>query len=527
MKTIFVLFLLFANIGIFAQSKTISQVDLLRAAEEESNEATIDFLASPQLAMSNADYMVTPGDVYSLTFAVGTNAVSYTIPVDTTYKIRVANLAVLDATGRSFLWLKSEVEKIVTKNFPMSGVQFVHISPATFKVTLLGEVTETTERNAWALSRLSSVIGNSLTRYASVRDVVVISASGREKTYDLFKASRLGDMSQDPYLRPGDVIVFKRFERRVTVYGAVERPGSYDLLPGENLRSLIDFYGDGLTETADVTRMEIVRTLFENAGVAKSLYLGEKEYNSDYELKCYDTLKIASYSDLRPVMFIEGAVFSASFLDSTSMDSPTDASGIVDSTSSDLISLDLSSLDSNSLDSSNRLTVAFNEGENYAYLARRVKKIFSEISDLSAAYIVRGNERFPVDLNSFLYDANFYSDYFVEKNDVLVVPFRQLFVSVAGSVVAPGRYPYIPDRNWEYYIGLAGGFIPAQNSRKSITIVDVAGNELSKSDVVTPEATITAKANSFTYYFNQYAPVVTTILSLVTSVFSIIAATAN
>ena len=107
----------------------------------------------------------------------------------------------------------------------------------------------------------------------------------------------------------------------------------------------------------------------------------------------------------------------------------------------------------------------------------------------------------------------------------MILPFKQYFVSVAGSVIKPGRYPYIPDRTWDYYIGLAGGFIKEQNKNDTISIVDINGKELSKTEYITPECTITAATNSGLYYFNLYAPVITTILSVITTAISILAVT--
>ena len=54
---------------------------------------------------------------------------------------------------------------------------------------------------------------------------------------------------------------------------------------------------------------------------------------------------------------------------------------------------------------------------------------------------------------------------------------------------------------------------------------DIDGNKYSKKENITPETTITANTNSGLYYFNQYAPVITTILSLVASTLSILAVT--
>jgi protein involved in polysaccharide export with SLBB domain len=162
---------------------------------------------------------------------------------DSTYRIRVANLAVVDVAGKTYPELKQLVESIVVKNYPMSGVQFVLATPAVFKVTLKGEVNSVQERNAGALSRLSTVVAGSFTAYSSTRDIEITSLSGKKKSCDLFKADRLGDLSQNPYVRPGDVITIKRTSRRVTVNGAIERPGAYQLLEGENYAALVTSYG--------------------------------------------------------------------------------------------------------------------------------------------------------------------------------------------------------------------------------------------------------------------------------------------
>ena len=114
-----------------------------------------------QLAMSESSYPVTAGDVYTLAFAAGATPVSYSIPVDSTYKIRIANLGVIDCKNLTYLQLKNIVTGIVQKNYPMGGVQFVLTSPATFRVTITGEVVKTVQKNAWALTRLSTFIKES------------------------------------------------------------------------------------------------------------------------------------------------------------------------------------------------------------------------------------------------------------------------------------------------------------------------------------------------------------------------------
>jgi hypothetical protein len=171
---------------------------------------------------------------------------------------------------------------------------------------------------------------------------------------------------------------------------------------------------------------------------------------------------------------------------------------------------------------SNKLTVRYNQGENYASLVQRNRGWFSAVSDTQNAYLIRGTERIPLNINPMLYDSSYRSQYFVERNDTLIIPFRQYFVTVAGAVVKPDRYPYIPDREWDYYVALAGGFIKERNSREAVTIKDISGKTMKKGDPILPETVITAKTNAGLYFFNQYAPVVTTVLSIVTTLISVL-----
>ncbi|MBR1405306.1 MAG: ligand-binding protein, partial [Treponema sp.] len=168
-----------------------------------------------------------------------------------------------------------------------------------------------------------------------------------------------------------------------------------------------------------------------------------------------------------------------------------------------------------------RVAATFNNGEDYAYFVRRNKDWFRPESDLANAYIIRDGNIIPMDLTPMLYDASFYANTEIQANDTLIVPFRQYFVSVAGAVALPGRYPYIPNRTWDYYIGLAGGFDFNKNSFDSIKIRGADGKRLSKNDIITPETTITANSNSFYFKFNRYAPIITTTLTAIISVITV------
>ena len=65
------------------------------------------------------------------------------------------------------------------------------------------------------------------------------------------------------------------------------------------------------------------------------------------------------------------------------------------------------------------------------------------------------------------------------------------------------------------------GFDPVRNAFEDVAITDITGKKLGKGDEITPETIITAKTNGGLYYFNQFAPVITTVLSIASTFLSL------
>jgi hypothetical protein len=130
-----------------------------------------------------------------------------------------------------------------------------------------------------------------------------------------------------------------------------------------------------------------------------------------------------------------------------------------------------------------------------------------------------------VDLRPFLYSNDFSKDMALENGDTIIIPFRQYFILVSGAVKAPGRYPYVPDRRVEYYINLAGGRDDLLNNGRGITAFDMNNKSLPLSEYIPPESMISVPTNTLLARFNQFGPIVTSILSIVSATLSILAIT--
>jgi protein involved in polysaccharide export with SLBB domain len=374
----------------------------------------------------------------------------------------------------------------------------VIVIPYRLFYTITGEVSAAGSRPLNSLTRLSSLLTD-LTDKASSRLVTVQSGTAGPVVYDLFQARRFGDSSQDPYVRPGDRIVIHPAGRKVSIAGEVFRSGTYELLPGEELRSLVEYYGDGFTLAADPSRIRLTRISAEAAGETKIFpYAG----NAAVVLEDRDVINVGNKAAARPVAFFEGAL--------------SQGTAAVEQTGA-------------AIEGTAKMEYPFYEGETLGSATRAIAGRFTASSDLAKAYVIRNEKQIPVDLSRHLYYNDFSRDLTLENGDIVVIPFRQYFVLVSGAVKLPGRYPYVPDRLADYYVTLAGGRDELLNNGRGIRVTDMneKTGSLRADAVIMPETMIWVPTNRFTAYFNQYGPVLTAILSIVSTVITIFAITGN
>jgi protein involved in polysaccharide export with SLBB domain len=365
-------------------------------------------------------------------------------------------------------------------------------------IFVTGEVTRSAWVNAAALTRLSSVIEGLATEYSSFRDVMVRTSGGEERRFDLFRARRYGEQDQDPFLKPGDTVILSQVQRRVSIDGQVRSPGSYQLLPTDTLEQVVEVYAQGYTTLADRSRIRLTRLVSTSDSVGESLYLdGTTAIGKSFALMDLDIVNVASMQEFLPIVFFEGAIGDAIL-----------EGGAV----------------SASLEVANRIRYAFHPGTRLSSAVLALRNQFTPISDLPKAYLRRAKDDtvIKVNLEDFLHRYDFANDLLLEQNDVIIVPFRQFFVTVAGAVRIPGRYPYVPDRGWEYYVGLAGGAIEELNNGRGQTIQSYEGVRRPLSDYIQPEDRILIPSNSFLYNFGRVASVLTTIISVTSLVLGLV-----
>ncbi len=489
-----VLLLILTSLLCFSQEGTESTLSdiSLSSASERLPPITYNRLL---LAMSNPEYPVMPGDVYKLNYLSSHQLVSMEVIVSSDFIINLAIFGKINAKNMTFNKIKSIVEEKVEQAYPGSTPSLILISVGSFQVYITGEVKQSVNITAWGLTLLSEVVGQHLTPYSSNRDIEVLPEQGRGRQYDLFKAKRFGMKEEDPYLKPGDTIIISKRDRAVSISGQVRRPSQYQLLPGEGLQELIQYYGDAFTELADKSRIKIDRFITGSEKPAETMYLDlSKGYDDEFLLKDLDVVVVPTKIDKLPIVYFEGAL---------GKQFETEGGQVVDT--------------------ANKVTYRFKEGETLYSALFALRGSISPVAALANSFIIRlgHTELIPVNIEKLLYNYNPIDDIELKPYDSIIIPFKQFFVSVSGAVISPGRYPYVPNRTYEYYVSLAGGIDPDKNTNNKVIIKDMEEILRTTEAVIQPEDKIYVPANSFFHNFNKYFPLITTGLTLGISIMNI------
>lgn len=445
-------------------------------------------------AQNSYEYLIAPGDSFSLTYFSGIETVSGTYQIDSSLRVFIPEIGSFDCNGISFADLRDEVIASVESELPYSSPIMHLLSCGVFPVKVIGEVSTNASVTGWGGCTLRSTMGNASV-YASSRDVTVISADGSKKHYDLYKSIMSASRDGDPFLRPGDTVVYSKSDRTIVLDGAVYRPGTYQILAGETLGDLIKTYGGGLLPSAGVS----VSILRYQEGKAVSFVVQAKDALGDdingddingvetaaQELRHLDRVSVAPANQMAQVVTIEGAV------------APNQSGA--ESVSA----------------SAGKLLYSFFPGERVSQLLAAISGAFIPQSDLDGMYLVRGSRIIALESGKLL-NGQEADDPELLSGDKLIIPFSQTFVTVNGAVNNPGRIAYVPDKPAAYYIGLSGGYSStAKNGGGVFKVHDASGSRLGKSDLIPNGAIISVEASNFTQNIALAASIVSLTLNLI------------
>lgn len=270
------------------------------------------------------EYLIGPEDVLRVT-VWGQVEFQNELIVDKEGKIFVPTIGQFLVSG---LTLQQAYEKLL-KNMSRSYSGLVSQPPSVWldvtlarlrpkRVFIMGEVDQpggyTVSSYATVFNTLYSVGGPTLN--GSLRDVRVLRGGKLVTRVDLYHYLTGSEQTNDIRVQSNDIIYVPIRGKTVSIKGEVRRPGIFELLPGENLKKLLEYAG-GAKSSAYLERTQIDRILpfeeRERGGLERRIldvnFRTILTSGGDYELADGDGVSIYSILDTRlNFVSIEGAV---------------------------------------------------------------------------------------------------------------------------------------------------------------------------------------------------------------------------
>lgn len=458
--------------------------DASRAAEREAAAQPQVMLGPPvplDAPIDRQTYLLGPGDVVTVAL-IGALNLTHSLTVSPEGTILVPTVGIIDILDLNIDQAQQRVRERVLRYYRSVDVRLNLAQLRTFKVFVVGNVRNPGERSATPATRVSEVIPTADEEGRLARGVVLQRANGDSVPVDLARFLHTGDLSQNPKLRAGDVLLVPAINKTIDAVGRIAYPGTYAYRPGESLRQfLITANGSADLPSGAADSIRILRYSDANSRTTIMLSQAEAfgERGATLLMHPFDAVfvsKIANYKVQARATAMGQVVHPGVYPIIPGVTTITDLVTLAGGFTTE------ASLAQASLRRLPRITDDDSVGALQAippeYLSDRDMRI--RIADESGdqSYVA-------IDFEQLFVAGQKAYDQPLQAGDELYVPRERSEVAVVGAVVRPGIVQYKPGQSIAYFVALAGGY-SEQAARKDVVVFKAnRGNQVAWSDVDT------------------------------------------
>ena len=303
----------------------------------------------------------------------------------------------------------------------------------------------------------------------ALRSVLLV-RNGISTSYDLLKFMRMGDLSQNPYLKDGDVVILSPSEQLVNVTGAVNIPGEIELIKGDRLEHILAL-AKGTAYDADLSSVHVYRfaaNKIDFSIITLDLLNDPAKYG--FELQAGDNVVIPQIFEVtnRSKVNVLGQVKNPGIYiigkDHKLSDILQQAGGL--NPKADIGNL-----------------IVYNShinGKLDSFLQNLMQRSMSDMTPIEYSYLRTNLQqlkgKYSLDMRSFAASEGKEHNLILRDGDCVFVPELMQMVWVSGQVRHPGLIPWKEGANWDYYIEAAGGYTNNRKHGKGRLIRGDSGN---------------------------------------------------
>ena len=458
------------DINIDQQKIDLQNMDILKQIEPEATTATIYNDQLLEGAVDADKYIVGPNDIFALgVWGIVNQPLPLAVSPEGT--LIIPSVGEVDIDGLTLTAAKEKVIAATKKRFISAVITLTLVSPRRFMVTLTGVGQGTYPTSA--IMRASTIIafvindsvslGKSRTSFGdrhifSLRNITLKRKNGETQRVDLYKYYASRDERYNPFLREGDVINIPKYDwegRFLSVYGAVQFPGNFEYIEGDNLETAIELVR-GATSMANTDSILISR-LEPGANKMNNFYVS-LERDKDMKLEPNDRVVVSAYSEQRRdfKVHILGEVMKPGgypiTLNSTRLTEIIKEAGGPTPNSYLPNSEVYRKLDTFFIVDKNRdsLESVFTKRLNDVITNKDEKENF----DLDIKYKIG---RVNIDFDK-LSEGDESQDVTLRDGDIIYISSNKKEVYVYGQINKPGFVPYKEGADVDYYIAACGGY---------------------------------------------------------------------
>ena len=223
-------------------------------------------IATGDLPLPN-DYQISLGDVIGVVLS-GSKERIFDIKVQLDGTVFFPELGSISVAGESFLDIKNKFRNLIEQSFIGVSIDLSLKDLSAKKITIVGAVNNpgTYLVNPFTTISNSLAYSGGIQSIGSLRNIRLLRSNGDSFTFDLYKLLIDGDRTNDITIESGDVIIVGAASKFINITGMVKRPGSYEVIPGENLSDLLKF-SLGFVGGANINKITLNKLDFKTSSI--------------------------------------------------------------------------------------------------------------------------------------------------------------------------------------------------------------------------------------------------------------------
>lgn len=239
-----------------------------------SNKFGYDFFSTMPTSLSAvgdlplpADYRISLRDQLRVILS-GSKDQIFNLNVNLDGTILFPELGSVYVAGLTFREVKDKLSNIINQSYIGVNIDIALQNLSAKKITIVGAVKTP---GTYLVNPFSTITGalaysGGISEIGSLRDIKLIKNNGTVFSFDLYDLLIKGDRSNDLTIEAGDTILINAASQFVEIKGAVNRPGKYEVLDGEEVSDIVNF-ALGFTQTANKSNISITLLDLDNVSI--------------------------------------------------------------------------------------------------------------------------------------------------------------------------------------------------------------------------------------------------------------------